>query len=495
MSGPWWRLARVLLVVGAGAGLVVGAQSLPQTIALGATVAEPSAATAGEVPTRHTLLACAGPETEGIASVPAVSGGTTTVTAALPPAAALAGIAISPDPGTLTLTAQPSGTVLGTAPTRAGALTGPVSGASIAEAQATGSLAAGLAGLQSWIRRDSDDRALEVSACAVPRAEHWLLAGGGDSTRRERLVLANPGANALTVDVEVFGAAGRVGAVNSRLSVGPHARTALLVDAIAPGEVAPAVHVVASGGLVTAILEDRWIDGATARGGDDVESADGPATEAIIPGGFVSGPARVRVLVPGTGEAVVQTRVLTPDGPLAVPTDGVVRVKGGTTHDIDLGALPPGAYAVQVRADLPIVAAVMAERRAAAPGQSDLGWMAATAPVGTLAGTPLPPAATLGDGAHSTLLLVGTAASWSAAVFVVGADGVVSTHSAGGNADTVQSIDVSGASAVWVRPATGTVRAGLAIEVPDAAGPLFSMVGLAPAALTATEVPVREIRR
>lgn len=354
----WAGPSRALVVVAAAAGLVLTAGALPHTIELRATAAV-TPAEAAVVPVRQSALVCPGPETEGVAGVPAVTGGTTSVLATTAADAALGGIGTSTEPGRLTLITQSTGSAPAEASARGAALSASLAGPTLAEVRAVGSLAAGVAAVQTWLRRDSDDRGLVATACPAPGAEAWLLAGGGDPTRRERLLVANAGANPATVDVEVFGGAGRIATVGgTHVVVPPHGRVGLLVDALAPGEPTPAVHVTATGGLVVAVLEDSWIEGAVGRGRDDVGPAAGPSTEAVIPVAL-SGHSRLRVLVPGADEAVVQTRVLTSGAAQALPADGVVRVPGGTVRDIDLSGLParlcrPGprrSSAGRVRAD------------------------------------------------------------------------------------------------------------------------------------------------
>ena len=55
-------------------------------------------------------------------------------------------------------------------------------------------------------------------------------------------------------------------------------------------------------------------------------------------------------------------------------------------------------------------------------------------------------------------------------------------------------LELSGARQVWVRTTEGTVRAGLSLSL-NAAGadPLFALVPLPPAQVSATQVPVRQI--
>ncbi|MGB8380834.1 MAG: DUF5719 family protein [Dermatophilaceae bacterium] len=486
----WAGVGRALVVVAAAAAVTTAATLLPGTFRVGGAAAASSAASASAVPVQLANVTCPGPETEGVAGVPAVAGGSSTVHAATAPAEALAGLVSTSGEGELSVRGMPADTPLASSTARGASVTAPLHGASTAEVTGTGSLAPGVAAMQTWLGKDGDDRGLVTAVCPPARADVWLLGGGGDSTRRERLVVANPGANTVTIDVQVYGDKGPVASVNgSRVTVPAHGRVGLLVDALAAGEKTPVVHIRASGGVVTAVLEDSWIEGAVGRGRDDAAAAEGPATEQVVPAAYVDGPARLRVLVPGPAEAVVQVRVLSTQGAQALPGDGVVRVPGGSVREVDLGSLAPGGYAVQVGSDQPLVAAVLAERRPPGNGSSDLAWVSSTAPIASLAGSPLP------DGAKSDLMLVGTREPSSATVLTVGGDGAISSRTLTLDADSVASVDVTGARSVWVRHTSGTVRAGLSLAMPDRGGPLFSLVGLNQAALSATDVPVRQIQR
>jgi diguanylate cyclase (GGDEF)-like protein/PAS domain S-box-containing protein len=186
----------------------------------------------------------------------------TSVSAASAPDSVLAAFGAAPPQasgGVVRLLRRPLGGELGALTTRGGVVGGTVTGATLVEVAATESLAPAVAGLQtSVLAGESDDRGLVATPCATPSPDVWLLAGGGDATRRERLVVANPGANTLTVDVEVYGAAGkRAGVGAGRLAVPPHGRVSLLLDALAAGESSPAVHVTATGGVITAVLDEK----------------------------------------------------------------------------------------------------------------------------------------------------------------------------------------------------------------------------------------------
>ncbi|HMT89727.1 MAG TPA: DUF5719 family protein, partial [Dermatophilaceae bacterium] len=241
--------------------------------------------------------------------------------------------------------------------------------------------------------------------------------------------------------------------------------------------------------VVAAVMQDSWIEGAVGRGSDDVASTPAPATEHLIAAVPVSGPAMVRVLVPGTVEAVVQTRALTPDGPISLPQDSVVRVPAGAVRDIAIGSLPPGTYAVQVKSDQPMVAAAMTERRADGNGPSDLAWAAASEPIDGVAGTPVPAVTRAG------LVLAAVGADARVTVTKVAADGTATASDVTVPGDSVTQVDVTGTAAVWLRPSGGAVRAGLVLELTDAGGPLYSVVALNPAVVTGTDVVVRDVRR
>ena len=160
-----------------------------------------------------------------------------------------------------------------------------------------------------------------MAACGQPSAEAWLAAGGGAAGRQERLVLTNPGDNAVTVDLTLHGAKGPVVSPNGKGVVVPsQGRTTVLLDSISGTEPSPVVHVVAQGGVVHAVLNDHWLDGTIAAGSDDVVATAAPSRDQVIPAVAVGAKGGVlRIAVPGDGEAVVQARVLTPSGPRALP--------------------------------------------------------------------------------------------------------------------------------------------------------------------------------
>jgi hypothetical protein len=324
-------------------------------------------------------------------------------------------------------------------------------------------------------------------------ASSWLIAGGGAPGRLEHLVLANPGPNPVTVDVAVFGVKGQIESPDGQGLVVPgHARTVILLDAISGPQVSPVVHVTTRGGKVAATLSDTWLDGVVPRGGDDVVSMTAPAHEVVIAGVPIDGRATLRVAVPGDSEAVVQSRVLTSRGARPLPTGGVTRVAGRSTRDIDLSALPPGAYALQVRGDVPVVAAVMVDRRKAAGAPSDLAWSAASLPIRTVAGLALPASEVKGVAQRLDLAAVKEAAS--VRVTTVDPGGRIRTKEVAIGADSVSTLWLNGAGSVWVTPVKGLARAAVFSSVTDVRGMLLSVTPLADLTLTTTPWRLRQMR-
>ena len=495
-------LLRSLAVVAAGTGLVLGATYVSGPLnlvrpAAAATASTKHADTTHADPVAVAQTICPGPEALGVAGLQDSRVQTSSLTAVTAPLASLpTGFAAIQGAGSLTFSGLPvGGTWAAPATVRGQVVSGQISTAQSALVAGAGAIAPGTVATQrSWVKTGTT-MVLFTAACMPPAAaSSWLIAGGAQPGRRERLVLTNPGPNPVTVDLTVLGVNGPVQSPNGRgLVVGPYARTVVLLDAIAGSEPSPVVHVSTQGGEVAAVLSDTWLDGVIPRGGDDAVPVAPPAREQVIAGVAIDGPATLRLAVPGDNEAVVESRVLTPTGPKALPADGVTRVAGHSTKDIDLGSLPPDAYAVQVRADVPVIAAAMVERRPAAAGApSDLAWSGASAPIRTLAGMALH--GPVEEGLIERLDLAATKSLASVLVTTVGADGQATTKEVAIGADSVVSLPVVGATSVWVTPHAGLVRAAVVSLATDTQGLSLSVTPLADLTLTTTSSPLREVR-
>jgi hypothetical protein len=495
-------LVRTSLVALAGAGIVVAATHSTGAFALGSGPTVEQASSAATSPARSSSLVCPGPELKGIdgvddADVPV------RVAAAAAPLRALTGSQPAAAAGTLTLSRMPRGALGAPGTARGATLSADQATAAGVLVSGSESMAAGVAAAQSWLVPSGDLRSLGGTACTQPGAEFWILAGGGDPGRQERLVLTNPGGNPVTVDATLHGASGAVSSPNGKgILVPAHGRTSFLLDSISGDVKSPVVHVVAEGGVVGAVVNDSWLDGTRAAGSDDAVPAALPSRDQVVPAVAVSGAAVLRVAVPGSSEAVVQARVLTAQGARAVPGGGVIRINGGAVRDIDLSRLPAATVGIQVRADVPVVAAAMVTR--AVPGKpGDLAWTSSTPPIAGVAGLPLvdAPAVTATTATAATgpvrrsLSLTSSGDTAGVDVVTVDAKGVETSRRPSLGVDASLTIDISGAASVWVHRVSGAgqVRAGVITQMADAQGTLISVVPLRDAVLRTTSVGLREV--
>lgn len=489
---------RAVLVVVAATGLVVGATQVEAPLRLGATPvtgqggSDETAVGAGVGPVRSAVLACPGPEQQGLPDpTVAEQPQSVTVTALTAPASAL--------PDDVTLSARTPGAVDGQAGPPEGAAgavdlmptarTAPVStttraqtvdvdlaGPEGAVVRATGALAPGLAAAQWHLSLEEQRRGLSGTPCTLPAEESWLVAGGQQAGRLERLVLVNPGADATTAAVEVYGGAGRAEVVGGDAVVVPGGgRVVLLLDALAPGQADPVVRVTSTGGPVSAFLGDRWLEGSTDRGLALTTPTTEPALEHLVPGVRVAegGSTALRVAVPGTEQGVVQVRGLTDSGPMRLQQD-VTLVPAGRTQDIQVGGLPEGVHALEVSSDVPVVVAAGASTAPGADDVTDLAWSPAAGPLTGLAGLPLPE---LPDRPPAVLQLVATETG-SAEVTVVAPDGTATVRQLTVERPGTVQTDLGDATAVWVQPLTGRLAAAVVMSQADEAGDLLTVLTL-----------------
>lgn len=473
---------RVALTLGTAAGMVAGAAAYPGVV--DATHEGPAGSAPGAVPVTAASLTCPGAPLTGLQGAPdlATPG---SVVAATAPLEALA--ATRPEStGTLRVAGQQDS--LST--TRGSVVSGPLStGADPVQVEASGGLAPGLAATEEWLSDRGDLRGLATVGCAPPTAEAWLTAGAGAAGRQERLVLTNPGANVVTADVTVLGRKGPVeSALGSGIVVPARGRAAVLLDAIAPGEWSPVVHVSAQGGAVTATLTETWLDGATPAGAETVSPLAAPAARQVVPVTAVDGVAVLRMAVPGDQDAVAGIRLLGADGPRPLPGLNVVDVAAGSVVDLAVTGIPAGRYAVEVRADAPVLASTTIAARAGS-GRGDVAWTPSSAPL-PRDGTPAGLVLARGPGGvevSRTLTLVGSQAPVEATVVRV-AGGQVASELVRLPADTTRSVDLGDADAVWVRRSGGSGELRGAVDSSVGTGPtrLVSSAVLVPALVTST---------
>ncbi len=262
--------------------------------------------------------------------------------------------------------------------------------ASAIQITGTESFAPGLIAEQTSLTTSGDLRGLATSACQSPSHEQWLVGGGGAPGRRGRLILTNPQAVTAQISIDLLDATGPLPrTAGNSLGLAPRTRTIVLLDALAANLKAPVVHVRSTGAEITATLNDTWLEGTLPRGTDDLTPGLPPTRSLVVPGITVGRTGAeltaLRIAVPGAEQAVVQVRILGERGPTPLPDAGVLRVPAGSSRELSLGKLPPGQYAAQLTADVPILAGATSGRRVG-DGPADFAWAASAAPLTTTAG-------------------------------------------------------------------------------------------------------------
>ena len=493
--GAAGRWTRALLVAAVAGGLTYGAGSgevggIDLATALDRSPTPPVATPqqAGPALITQASLGCVGPGLVGLddPSVAETEQEVSAYAAAAPAESLEEGVSAGEaQVGTISVVATPEGAREEVAE-RASVATISVVGANWARVTATGPLAAGLSGSQVSLSLVEQERGLSTAACWHAQDDTWLLAGGGEPGRVERLLLINPTGNPITADVEVLGVDGPVEAAGGRgLVVGAGDRKVVLLDALAPGEERPVLHVTTTGGPVIAAVGDRWLEGTLDRGLELTTPAAAPAASLVIPA--VPAPraesadsVTLRVAVPGTEEAVVQLRALTTEGPVRVAND-VTNVGAGSVTDIDLGDLPEGTHAIEVVADTPVVAAAHVERRNEEDGVAELAWIPAVAPSSELVGAPLPYPDRTSLKRELTLASLEGARVEITTVTEGGADTQTMEVPAAGSVSVP--VDAEGSS-IWVRTLEGSTSGALLTQHEDDLGVLIAGMPLPEAPVT-----------
>jgi hypothetical protein len=294
------------------------------------------------------------------------------------------------------------------------------------------------------VRTDSGDlRGLVAAPCRAPVNEAWLVGGSTTLGSSARLVLQNPGATPSQVSLEVWGPGGPVELAGAAQYVVPAgSERAVLLEGAAAEQPRIVVHVVASGGLVAAYLQDSALRGLTPAGADDVVPGTAPATRQVVPGVAVGASdadgadvALLRLLAPDAA-GTAQVHVLGPAGEVPFPGGTDVALDAGAVLDLPLGGLPAGSYTLVVDADVPVLAGAMITRGVDVGAATrdpdrplDRAWAASVQP-GTAGPVALPGLATwhlvvaVPDAAPGTDAPDGPA---DVQVDLVGADGVTTT--------------------------------------------------------------------
>ncbi|HBO53812.1 MULTISPECIES: DUF5719 family protein [Janibacter] len=475
--------ARVVVVGAAATGVVLGADRLGAV----APQASPPVG-APSIATSLTSTYCPGDPFAGVEGAPDVdlTGG---VVAHAAPAQVLDGVITPPgEPGTITvedLRGEP-------APTPdAEPRSGPTSestrdlGSRPVRVRATQERAPGLVATEGFVASGESVQGLAAQPCGTATADAWLVGGGGDKGRQERLVLTNPGANPVTTRIEPVGAKGED---RGRSVVVPaHGRSVVLLDAVGGTDAPQAVHVSATDGLVVPTLVDHHTDGLTPAGVELVGPTAAPARRLVVPGNANGARRGIVLAAPGDQDAVVEVRAV---GEERARSAGVRTIPAGRAVDV---ALPesPGVHSWVVESDEPVVAAAHVSTEDSG-GRRDMAWSVATPAIGTLGGAALPTSPS-----SDVRRFVEVTADEEAATadLLVLRDGEITTREVDLEAGRSKALSIGRASAVWVRPTDGRVHAAvLLIGREQGARAETTSIPVLPSRVTVRDVPVVQAR-
>lgn len=396
-----------------------------------------------------------------------------TLSAATAPSIVLIGLAEASGDASIEI-GQPGAPEIGTTGTRGELLSGEVTPAALAWAHGRGPLALGIAaGLQRTAT--GENRGLAALACGATQQESWLIGGGPQPGRQERITIANPGANPVTVDLTILGADGQVDAARGRgLVIAPGEQSEVLLDALAPGVDSPAVQVSATGGRVVASMSDAWMTGSVPEGIELIAPSAPAGVRQILPAVPPGTDVVLRIANPGDAPAVVRTRALTDRGPVRIAKD-VVEVPPRSALDVPVAGLPDQVVSLDVSSDVPIVAGAMT-RHPAGAGRAvgEFSWSGASAPVTAFAGTVLPQVA----GGEAEVVVVSPDSDATVRVSAVDATGREASHDLTLKKGVVTTLPAGQSRSVWIRTHAKGLYAGVWTRATDDQGILVAGIDL-----------------
>lgn len=254
--------------------------------------------------------------------------------------------------------------------------------ATVLRAEAAGDRPAWVAGAVAAHTADGDLRGSAAASCQRPSTEAWLVGGGTRLGSSARLVLQNPGRTPATVEITLWGPNGPVEVAGAPQYLVPAGtERAVLLEGVAAEQQRVVVRVTASGGQVTAYLQDSRLRGFVPDGVDYVVAGQGPGLRQVVPGvavtdrddasggggsegGVTDGRGTVlRLLAPDQG-TTAEVAFVGSDGIVELPGAQSVPLEAGVVIDVPLGDLPPDVYTVVVTAEQPVVAGAMIIRTA-----------------------------------------------------------------------------------------------------------------------------------
>ena len=252
-----------------------------------------------------------------------------------------------------------------------------------------------VAGAQTQKATEEDLAGFAAAGCGSGSGDSWLVGGASDLGETSLVLLTNPSPVAAQVDLEVYGASGRVQTPGGTgITVAAGAQKVVPLAGLAPSVAAPVVHVQTHGGQVLATMQQSIVNGIDPAGVELTGATGAPALRQQISGvmvrtlaalkasqstdGYGRDLPAVRVLVPGTSPAHVNVGVVGETGTATGDTYSAT-VKPGVVTEIPLRDLTDGDFTATVTSDQPVVAA--ARTSIESKTGKDFAWFTSSAPL------------------------------------------------------------------------------------------------------------------
>lgn len=201
--------------------------------------------------------------------------------------------------------------------------------------------------------------------CAPPQPDQWFTAAGADATHDSVLELVNPNAGPAVADITVRSGNGVLDVPALRgVSVAGGTATTLDLGTITPrrGELSLEVHT--SRGRLAVHVVDGYDDLGGNAAEDWLPAQSAPATSSTLLGLLGGDGERTLVLAnPGSSEARVTLKVITPTSTFAPSGVDTIRVAPDSTEAVSLGDVlaqetAQGAIGVEVTSSSPVTSTV-----------------------------------------------------------------------------------------------------------------------------------------
>lgn len=227
---------------------------------------------------------------------------------------------------------------------------------------------------------------LAATQCAASAGEFWFVGGSADVSSQGYFQFTNENLGKAIIDVELWS---EDGSESTRtLTIPPRATKNFSLTTFMPGKKLTVFHVVSRSGLVSANLFDARRKGLTNYGGDYVAPTTMPSKKVIMTGNI--GPKfskkskissqKIRILVPGESDAIIQVTYLSPTGIFAPIGLDSLRIPAQQVVEVALPKLPSEAlFTLRIDSSEPILAGTIT--RGSFGDRRELLWVSGSQPI------------------------------------------------------------------------------------------------------------------